>query len=62
MAIVYQHIRKDKNCVFYIGVEYDTNCKIAFGKRSRKKHGRSESAKLRHKLKKEKKRVRITLS
>ena len=41
MAIVYQHIREDKNCVFYIGIELDTEKKIATGKRARKKHGRS---------------------
>ena len=41
MAVVYQHIRKDKNCIFYIGIELDTKSRKAKGKRSRKKHGRS---------------------
>ena len=42
MAVVYQHTREDKNCVFYIGIELDTENKKAKGKRSRKKHGRSD--------------------
>lgn len=41
MAIVYEHVRNDTNQVFYVGIELDTDNKIAVGKRSRKQHGRS---------------------
>ena len=41
MAVVYQHVREDTNKIFYIGIEFDTNKKLAIGKRAYSKYSRS---------------------